>query len=178
MNMTKKWVLTAMVLPLTLGSASVFAYGGGKGKPNHDGLCGMHHERTMARELQLTPEQQSQINALREQHRQIMQEKRTSGPRDAMRSLREQERQLMLAADFDQAAATELAKQMVDIHIEHRVDRIKNRHQMMSILTDEQKDKLQTLQQTCMDENWQQNPRANNDRPRGHHDGSRGKGRF
>lgn len=31
MNMTKKMVLAAVVLPLTLGTASVFAYGGVKG---------------------------------------------------------------------------------------------------------------------------------------------------
>ncbi|MCG3729621.1 CpxP family protein [Vibrio cincinnatiensis] len=176
MNMTKKMVLAAVVLPLTLGSASVFAYGG-KGKPNHDGMCGMHNERAMTRELKLTPEQQSQMKALREQNRQTMQEKRKSGPRDEMRSIREQERNLMLAPDFDQAAATELAKQMVDMHVERRVEMMKNRHQMMSILTDEQKEKLQTLQQECMDENWQKGPRGNGEGPRGNNDGSKGKGR-
>lgn len=176
MNMTRKMVLAAAVFPLVFGTASAFAYGG-KGKPNHDGMCGMHNDRAMARELKLTPEQQEQMKTLRDQHRQAMQEKRKSGPRDDMRSLRDQERNLMLAPDFDQAAATELAKQLVDMQVERRVEMMKHRHQMMNILTDDQKEQLQTLQQECMDENWQKGPRGSGEGPRGNSDGAKGKGR-
>ncbi len=69
-----------------------------------------------------------------------------------MKALHAQERALVLAADFDQAAAENLAKQMVDQQVTHRVKMMEKRHQMMSILTAEQKAKLQTLQQEKMAE--------------------------
>lgn len=178
MNMTKKMILAAVVLPLTLGTASAFAYGG-KGKFNHHGMCGMQNERAMARQLNLTPEQQNQLRNMRGQNRQAMQENRF-GLSDEVRTLRAQERALMLAPDFDQAAANELATQMVNSQVERRVKMMENRHKMMNILTDEQKANLQAIQQECMDQNWQQGQglRGNNNNPRGYNDGFRGQGRY
>ena len=54
MKSAKKLVLAAVVLPLTLGAASAFAYGG---KNHHQGPCdecGMGMDRGIMRDLSLT----------------------------------------------------------------------------------------------------------------------------
>lgn len=170
MNMTKKMILAAVALPLALGSAGALAYG--KGKHTEHQRCGLHSERGIVSQLNLTTEQQSQLKVLREAHRQAMQDQRGRGSRDEMSTLREQERALMLSADFDRAAANDLAKQMVDKQVERRVNMLEKRHQMMSVLTDEQKTQLQTLQQECMEKH-----RREGGEPRGPKDGAKGKGR-
>ncbi|MCA2470508.1 CpxP family protein, partial [Vibrio alginolyticus] len=54
MKSAKKLVLAAVVLPLTLGTASAFAFGG---KDHHKGPrdeCGMGMDRGIMRDLNLT----------------------------------------------------------------------------------------------------------------------------
>lgn len=172
MNMTKTMILAAVALPLAIGSASVLAYGKGKHTEHQQQRCGLHGERGIVSQLNLTTEQQSQLKVLREEHRQAMQDQRGRGSRDEMSTLREQERALVLSADFDRAAANELAKQMVDKQVERRINMLEKRHQMMSILTDEQKTQLQTLQQECMEKHHREGGE-----PRGHKHGSKDKGR-
>lgn len=172
MNMTKTMILAAVALPLAIGSASVLAYGKGKHAEHQQQRCGLHSEKGIVSQLNLTTEQQSQLKALREEHRQAMQDQRGRGSRDEMSTFREQERALMLSADFDRAAANELAKQMVDKQVERRINMLEKRHQMMSILTNEQKTQLQTLQQECMEKHHREGGE-----PRGHKHGSKDKGR-
>lgn len=172
MNMTKKMILAAVALPLALGSASVLAYGKGKHTEHQQQRCGLHSEKGIVNQLNLTTEQQSQLKALREARRQTMQDQRGRGSRDEMSALRDQERALVLSADFDRAAANDLAKQMVDKQVERRINMLEKRHQMMSILTDEQKTQLQTLQQECMEKHHRERGEQ-----RGHKHGSKDKGR-
>lgn len=172
MNMTKTMILAAVALPLAIGSASVLAYGKGKHTEHQQQRCGLHSEKGIVNQLNLTTEQQSQLKALREAHRQTMQDQRGRGSRDEMSALRDQERALVLSADFDRAAANDLAKQMVDKQVERRINMLEKRHQMMSILTDEQKTQLQTLQQECMEKHHREGGEQ-----RGHKHGSKDKGR-
>ncbi|OZT82433.1 stress adaptor protein CpxP, partial [Vibrio sp. 03_296] len=68
-------VLAAVVLPLTLGTASAFAFGGGKGHhKGPDGECGMGMERGMMRQLDLTDAQKEQLDAMRGSNRAQMKE--------------------------------------------------------------------------------------------------------
>ena len=53
---------------------------------------------------------------------------------------------MLLADTFDEAAANELAKQMVEKQTERRVKMLEKQHQMLSILTPEQKTKYVELQ--------------------------------
>lgn len=172
MNMTKTMILAAVALPLAIGSASVLAYGKGKHAEHQQQRCGLHSEKGIVNQLNLTTEQQNQLKALREAHRQTMQDQRGRGSRDDMSALRDQERALVLSADFDRAAANDLAKQMVDKQVERRINMLEKRHQMMSILTDEQKTQLQTLQQECMEKHHREGGEQ-----RGHKHGSKDKGR-
>lgn len=151
MKLAKKMILAAAMLPLTLGTTAAFAFGGHGWDKDGDGSCGGKGERGIWKQLDLTAEQQAQLKDMREANREEMRANRGQN-RDAMKALHAQERSLVLAADFDQVAAENLAKQMVDQQVTHRVKMMEKRHQMMSILTAEQKTKLQSLQQAQMDQ--------------------------
>jgi protein CpxP len=100
---------------------------------------------------------------MREEGREQMQQKRQAGPSEQMKAMRDKERALMLAPNFDKAQATELAKQMVDMQVERRVQMMEKRHQMLNVLTPEQKTQFQNLQQERMAKCWENSPRE------GHH---------
>ncbi|SUP46882.1 repressor CpxP [Vibrio furnissii] len=169
MKMAKKLMLTAVVLPMVLGSASVLA-AGGKNKGPDDEMCGPRGERGIFKQLNLSAEQQAQLRQMREDGRAQMQQKRQAGPSEQMKAMRDKERALMLAPNFDKAQATELAKQMVDMQVERRVQMMEKRHHMLSVLTPAQKAQFQTLQQERMDQCWDHGPRG------GHHEGKGPKG--
>ncbi|MDW2111183.1 Spy/CpxP family protein refolding chaperone, partial [Vibrio sp. 2089] len=59
---------------------------------------------------------------------------------------------LLLADTFDEAQATALAKEMVERQTEHRVKMLERKHQMLSVLTPEQKAKFVKLQNERMQE--------------------------
>ncbi|MGL6025610.1 MAG: CpxP family protein [Vibrio sp.] len=136
-----------------LRTNAVFAYGG---HSNHkgDGPCGRGEVR-LWKQLDLTSEQQAQLQKLRDTHRDEMRNTRDD-KRAAMKALHDQERALVLAADFDQAAAQNLAQQMVEQQVVQRVNMLQHRQQMMNVLTAEQKAKWQTLQQDQMQQCLQQ----------------------
>jgi len=156
MNMAKKMILAAVVLPIALGSAASFAAGGGKGYGQgrgFDGDCGrggMMNPAVFA-QLNVTSEQKAQMAELRLQQRDAMQAQR-AGKRTEMRALRMKERELVMSANFDEAAAQKLAKQMVERRTEQRVAMMKQRNAMMNVLTADQKAKLTTIQQERMNE--------------------------
>ncbi len=75
MKPAKKLILAAVVLPLTLGTASAFAFGG---KDHHKGPrdeCGPGMDRGIMRQLDLTDAQKEQLNELREANRAEMKAK-------------------------------------------------------------------------------------------------------
>ena len=150
MKMTKKLVLAAVVLPLTLGTASAFAFGGKDHKKGGHGECGGGFDRGMMSQLDLTDAQQDQFKQMRSEGKQAMKAefKQNFQQRHAQKQAHQaQVHQLLLADNFDQAAANELAKQMVEQQTERKVKRLEKQYQMMSILTPEQKNKLVELQQ-------------------------------
>ncbi|POC01068.1 stress adaptor protein CpxP [Vibrio vulnificus] len=156
MKLAKKMVLAAVVLPLTLGTASAFAFGGGKGHhKGPDGECGMGMERGMMRQLDLTDAQKEQLDAMRGSNRAQMKEMHQGNfaANQAERQAQHAKVQVLLLADnFDQATANELAKQMAEKQAERRVKMLEKQHQMLSILTPEQKAKFVELQNERMQE--------------------------
>ena len=58
----------------------------------------------------------------------------------------------MRADSFDEAQATALAKEMVERQTEHRVQMLERKHQMLSVLTPEQKAEFVKLQNERMQE--------------------------
>jgi periplasmic protein CpxP/Spy len=147
MKMTKKMILAALVLPLTLGAATVFAAssGGDKGPRGDGDECGMRGERGMMKELNLTAEQQTQWRAMHLAQRDQMKADREAN-KDVRQAFHKTEVELLLAKDFDEAAAQKLASQMVEMQTAKRVEMMHKRHDMLNILTPEQKAKFSELQ--------------------------------
>jgi protein CpxP len=157
MKMTKKMILAALVLPLTLGAASTFAASGGdKGSQSNRDECGPRGERKIMKELNLTAEQQTKWREMHLAQREQMKADREAN-KEARQAFHKTEVELLLAKDFDEAAAKKLAGQMVEIQAEKRVEMMHKRHDMLNILTPEQKAKFSELQmqekmQQCQDQ--------------------------
>lgn len=148
MKTAKKLVLAAVVLPLTLGTASAFAFGG-KDHKGHRGECGMGMDRGIMSQLDLTDAQKDQLKEMREANKAEMKAKFADGheARMAERQAHHDKVQALLLADnFDEAAANDLAKEMVEKQTERRVKMMEKKHQMLSVLTPEQKTKFVELQ--------------------------------
>lgn len=138
MKFSKRIAATVIALPLMMGSMSAMAFGGkhhdGEGMHGGKGMMGKH----LLRGVDLTDEQKAELKTLREQKREDM--KANKGEfRTQMMAERQQMQQLMLADNFDEAAVRALAEKMVDQQVERRVAMMKGQHEMMSILTPEQK---------------------------------------
>ncbi len=179
MKATKKLVLMALIAPIALGSASVLAFGGGKGGhgPEPRGFeqqCRGGGERGVMKQLNLSDEQKAQLKQMREQSRQAMKEEMQGqfAERQAeMKAFHAKEQQLVLADNFDAQAANALALEMAEKQAQMRVKMMNHRHDMLSVLSDEQKQQYVTLvevqQQECaqkMAEHRQKRQqKANND---------------
>ncbi|MCW8333919.1 CpxP family protein [Vibrio sp. SCSIO 43135] len=149
MKTAKKLVLAAVVLPLTLGTASAFAFGGKDHGKGMGGKCG-GFDRGVMRQLDLTDAQKEQLKEMREAGKAEMKAKFEQGGEErqaAMKAHHEKVQALVLADTFDQAAANDLAKEMAEKQAERRVKMLEKQHQMLSILTPEQKEKFVELSQ-------------------------------
>ena len=152
MKNLKKLVVLAAIIPAAFASASAFAHGGGKGGKGSDyfnGKCSFMNERGLFKELDLTDEQEDQLRDMREAKREQSKASRADKMQSMisdMEAVQGQLQDLVLAKDFDEQKAQELAKAMVEKQSERQVAKLKQQHEMMSILTDAQKEQLKTLQ--------------------------------
>ncbi|AXY00064.1 periplasmic repressor CpxP [Vibrio alfacsensis] len=149
MKSAKKLVLAAVVLPLTLGAASAFAFGGKDHHKGPNGECGMGMDRGIMRQLDLTDAQKNQLKDMREANKAEMKAKFADGKEARMaerQAHHDKVQALLLADNFDEAAANDLAKEMVEKQTDRRVKMLEKKHQMLSVLTPEQKAKFVELQ--------------------------------
>ncbi|MEH6530261.1 MAG: CpxP family protein [Photobacterium frigidiphilum] len=144
MTSFKKALVIAIALPMALGSASALAFGGG----NHHGGkggCGMQDGRKVFSQLDLTDAQKEQMKSMREVNRDEMKSKRLEKHAE-MKANHDKMQELVLASNFDENAVRDLAQQMSTAQVERRVAMLEKRHEMLNILTPEQKTQYQTLQ--------------------------------
>ena len=146
MKTVTKIVLATMVLPLTLSSASVLA-GGGKehGKQEHKASL---LDRSLIRQLDLTQEQQAQLKQLRETMKKDLKgqyQESFAEHHAEIQANREKMQALVLAESFDKAAANELARAMLELQTERKVKMLEKQHQVLSVLTPDQKAKYVDL---------------------------------
>jgi protein CpxP len=153
MKSAKKIVLAAVVLPLTLGAAGAFAYGGKDQQKGPRDECGPGMDRGIMRQMDLTDVQKEQLQSFRDANRAEMKGK-NAAERDARRAERQayhaKMQALVLADSFDEAQANALAKEMVEKQTERRVKMLEKKHQMLSVLTPEQKAEFVKLQNERM----------------------------
>lgn len=147
MTSLKKTLALVIALPLALGSASALAYGGGKHHNDHGGKnsCGMKGGHAMFRGLDLTDAQKQEMKELRKTNREAMHSEMASRHGE-MQTQHQKMQQLVLADNFDESAVRALAEQMTEQQVERRVTMLKQRHEMLQILTPAQKTKYQQLQ--------------------------------
>lgn len=151
MKITKKLVLAAVVVPFALSSASALAFGGKDGHKGgkHGAKCELDMKKVM-RKLDLTAEQEAQLKTMREEMK--ADKKGQFSAEEAQAKFAERQahqaeiQALVLADNFDQAKANELATAMVEKQAERRVKMLEKKHQMLSILTPEQKAQVVEMQ--------------------------------
>ncbi|GLT17907.1 periplasmic repressor CpxP [Vibrio zhanjiangensis] len=147
MKTVTKLVLATIVLPLSLTSVSAYANSGkGHGKPEHKEFA---VDPSLMRELDLSPEQQTQLKELRNTMKNGLKAQRQenfAAHQAEMQANREKMQALLLAESFDKSAADELVRAMLDKQAEHKVMLLEKQHQMLSILTPQQKAKYVELQ--------------------------------
>lgn len=152
--MNKKLMIAAVTFPLMLGVASAYASGGhGKwGERGHGDrqACNGGIERGMMRELDLTDDQKQQFKELRNETQTKMRERfeeQFAEKAKARRANHEKMQQLILADDFDRVAAMKLAQEQANGKADFMVQKMERQHDMLNILTPEQKEKFVELQQ-------------------------------
>jgi len=147
MKSFKKCLIAAAIVPVILGSATVFARGG----DHKDGMrmmdrCDSKGPESIMRQLNLTPKQRDEIRNIRRADHDRMNVDMSSFRHD-MQQFRGEESDLLLSKTFSEEQATAFVKKMVEKQIQHRVHMLETRHEMISILTPEQKAKWSELRQ-------------------------------
>ncbi|MGF1763542.1 Spy/CpxP family protein refolding chaperone [Aliivibrio kagoshimensis] len=152
-TLTKKIMIGAIAFPLMLGSTAALAFGGGNGGGHHGGgmkggKCEMMSGKRALKQVDLTDAQQTEFKTLMETHRSAMKERQ---PNSELQQLKQQMNTLLLAADFNEVEVRDLATQMSSLQVDRKVEMAQKRHQMLNILTEEQKVQYQEAQQQMMD---------------------------
>ncbi|WP_413285659.1 CpxP family protein [Vibrio sp. MA40-2] len=145
MKLSKKIIIAATALPMVFATTSAFAKGGN----NMDGKKQGSFDKGLIRQLDLTEEQKDQLRDLRQANRDENREDRGANRATRMAEMQANRlaiQDLVLADDFDQEKAEQLAKLMVEKQTERRVQQLENQHEMLSVLTAEQKEQLKELQ--------------------------------
>lgn len=151
--MKKANLITTLTLGALLIGSSAFAWNGGC-KQNCDGPRGergmmkaeqqqdrmeRHHE-FMKVALDLTEDQEQQLEALREKHQEERQ-----AMRESMRASRDELRKLAHGEDFDEKAYRATARANADLQTEMYASRNQHKQEMLALLTPEQQEKAEKL---------------------------------
>lgn len=167
MKNLKKVLLTTIFLPLTLGSASVLAFGG-NGNRNCDNFDGpqmgraMHqppmdgrHQESGSRfggfngylydQLDLTKAQKQEIGKILQENRGLRRDFRGEN-RYEMQGYHQQMRDLTLVENMDENAVRALAQKMTSQQIDREVAHARVQNKIYNVLTVAQKTKLKDLQ--------------------------------
>lgn len=144
-----KKVTTAILAIAITAVGAIFVFGQTEGHQDKAGRefghRGKMHKRGMRggmmfRHLDLTDAQKEQMKGIRQASRET-----TKGLRESLRQTRSQLRELGTDGTFDQAAVESLASQQADVQRQLIIERQKVKAQMFSVLTAEQKTKLEEM---------------------------------
>ena len=130
--------ISATLFSLALASSAVFA---GQGGHHNHGERGMFNKR-MANYLQLSEQQQSQIDAILDAQKQLQPQRGQRG------DMKQQLNALTHTnASFDEQAARALIQEQQAKQLERKIARLHTQHQIWNLLTEQQQQKLQELKQ-------------------------------
>lgn len=140
----KKLTLASLVL----STVFVFGMAGSAMAGGHDGghERGSRHDSPhqmfgmkMLKGLDLTDAQKTKLETMLAEHRASL---KTKALPAALQAEQQQLQTLLQAEQFDEAAARLLLEKQQGNRLEHEIERLKFQHQLMSVLTTEQKTKL------------------------------------
>lgn len=137
MKNSRTLIIAALVLVMAV---SALAQPGSRGRSGKEGRQGDRQAGMMAK-LDLTEDQQTAINALRDKNRDGMMETRKEIAR-----VKNDIKGLMLQDDPDAKAVDKLVHRSGELQTAMRADRMAMRLEMRKLLTDEQRDRLITMQ--------------------------------
>ncbi|MCV2403203.1 CpxP family protein [Marinomonas sp. C2222] len=151
MKATKKFVIAAVTLPLVLGTASAYAFGGKdhKGKDNN---CRNELGRGMMKALEITEEQKAEIKELCQVAKEEKRGAKEQQPFDMEKHKQrfEQLNALLLADTFDKSKANAIAQEMAEKHAAQQMSKLEMKFKVLNVLTPEQKAKYVELQEERM----------------------------
>ena len=153
MKIAKKLILASVVLPLVL-STSALAFGGKDHKGPHN-ECRPGLDRSIMKELDLTDSQKEQFKTLHQTNREEMKARfkdNAEQRKDARMAHFDEVNTLLMADKFGPAKATKLAQEMSDNQVERQTEMLSKQHQMLSLLTPEQKSKFTELQKQRLED--------------------------
>lgn len=140
MMIFKRLILAVFIVPLMINSTLAIA----KQNPSE------HKGNILFQGIDLTKEQEEKINAIRK--KAYAHYKNDFGKNmSQMTEQKQQIQSLLLSEKFDQETAKSLAKKMADQQTELRINKLKQQHEIFSVLTPEQKVKLKENMQKITD---------------------------
>ncbi|XQW85393.1 Spy/CpxP family protein refolding chaperone [Thalassotalea piscium] len=139
-------IVTVVVFTLSVSSMSFSnaanAHDGLNEKGHHMAKKDHRQFKRMAKYLELTDEQKQEFKTLKEQAKEAR-----NSLKDNMKSYKAQVKVLMEADVFDEVAFKQLHTSYQDTFAEAAMLRAKNKHQMMQLLTPEQKEKAKKMKE-------------------------------
>ena len=147
MKVTKFVLVLSMIVATGLSGATLAHQHNddGKRQQRNSPHTQLHAMQRMLGSLDLTESQQAQIKQLLEHYRT----QQKALPRD--KAVRQQLQQLVAADSFDEAAARQLLQQQQQQTVEQRLTGLKLKHDILQLLSEEQRQQLADKQQK-----WQQ----------------------
>ncbi len=155
--MKRTLLFSLLVIGLLLAGTHAFSWSGGPGMKGSQGcspgstqgMGGEHRQQRqemqqekMAIILDLSDDQQQQLQTLRDQHQQEQQALRTE-----MQTSRDQMRATAKASDADEASIREAVQQHAEVKTRMMIAAAKHRQQMAAVLTVEQQQKFEQLRE-------------------------------
>lgn len=135
MNVYKRLAVAALALPLMLGSVSAVAYAN-----NHNGCNGKMKMKMghMLRGIDLTPAQETQLNALHTKHQEEKMNHKNNFKAQS-KANHEEMTNLLLAGTYNESQVQALAQKMSNEQVEKRVNSMNRKREVIDILTPDQK---------------------------------------
>ena len=124
-----------MAAVLMLSGGAVYAENHGKGKDH--GQC---HDKMMER-LDLTDEQREKMDALHDKMQAMRPDRKEARP------FMKEMQAIVHADSFDEKAAKELIAKQQKMQAAHKLEKMRLKHQMYNVLTDEQKAEWDKIKQ-------------------------------
>ena len=162
MKIYKRLTVAILSLPLLMGTMPAFAEaethaerGNHAERGKHNACNGKVRPKQLLRDITLTDAQEEKFKAINKKNREKYMAKKANKANKMKENfnLHNQMQDHLLATTFDEKKVRELAEKMTSEQVNRRVERIQAQHELLQILTPEQKVKvkanMEKMAQNC-----------------------------